>query len=128
MRTTLTTLMALALFAATADAAVVTLDVEYLIVGGGGGGGAGTDNTRSRGGGGGGAGGLLTNVGGTFLQVSDGTYSVIVGDGGAGAGTAGNAGSDGDDSSFYGITALGGGGGGGENQVARSGGVRRWRQ
>ncbi len=96
---------------------------EYLIVGGGGGGGNGSNATRSRGGGGGGAGGLLTNVGGTLLQVVAASHPVEVGAGGA-AGLFETAGSNGGDSSVFGITALGGGGGGGfgSGQPAKIGG------
>jgi hypothetical protein len=89
-------------------------EFEYLIVAGGGGGGNGLGGTGTSGGAGGGAGGLLTNVGGTFLQVGDGSYTVTVGSGGA-AGASGSAGSNGGDSSFAGVTATGGGGGGGNS-------------
>lgn len=77
--------------------------VEYLVVGGGGGGASG----------GGGAGGFLTNVGSAAMTVTPGAHlNVTVGAGGA-AGTGNSTASNGGDSSFNGITALGGGGGGG---------------
>ncbi len=94
---------------------------EYLIVGGGGGGGNGRNGTRNRGGGGGGAGGLRTNVGGALLQVGAASHPVEVGAGGA-AGGFETAGSNGGNSSFFDITALGGGGGAGYLANAGSGG------
>ena len=81
--------------------------VEYLAVaGGGGGGGSGDANTR---GGGGGAGGFVS----TSYNVLSLDYPVLVGSGGA-AGAAGlyNPGSNGSDTSIFGITLAGGGGGG----------------
>jgi hypothetical protein len=84
-------------------------DVEYLIVGGGGGGGRYWA-------GGGGAGGLLTNVGGAPLALTAQSYPVVVGNGGS-AQTSGSSngatGGNGDNSSFVGLTAIGGGGGSG---------------
>ena len=83
--------------------------VEYLVVAGGGGGG-----TR---GGGGGAGGFITSS----LPVSVQSYPVVVGAGGAGGLVSGTAsGSDGRDSSVFGVTAIGGGGGGGGNQASNT--------
>jgi autotransporter-associated beta strand protein len=79
--------------------------VDYLIVAGGGGGGG--DN-----GGGGGAGGMLTNVGGTKLSLSQQNYPVTVGKGGNG-GVTNVGGSNGDNSSIFSLTATGGGGGAG---------------
>jgi hypothetical protein len=79
--------------------------MDVLVVAGGGSGGA-------RVGGGGGAGGLAYSVNKT---VTNGTYSVTVGNGGAavtsvaGVGVAGN---DGEPSAFADLTAVGGGGGG----------------
>jgi hypothetical protein len=75
--------------------------VEYLVVAGGGGGGRG-------GAGGGGAGGLLQ---GTVSVPSAQTLVVTVGTGGASPGGYGDAGSNGTNSVFGGLTALGGGGG-----------------
>ena len=87
--------------------------VNYLIVAGGGGGGGGV-------GGGGGAGGVLS--GNTALS-SGTTYSITVGSGGAGVSDYG-PGADGGNSTFNGLTAIGGGGGGGYSPatVGRPGG------
>tara|TARA_Y100000004_G_scaffold100623_1_gene112756 strand:+ start:1270 stop:3414 length:2145 start_codon:yes stop_codon:yes gene_type:complete len=92
-----------------------TTEVEYLIIGGGGGGGGGDV------GGGGGAGGYRTNVPGAIsgrrssaespMTISAGTFSVVVGDAGLGSSNPDSDGSNGGDSSFNGITSLGGGGG-----------------
>ena len=79
-------------------------EVEYLIVAGGGGGGAET-------GGGGGGGGLFS--GSTTVEVT--SYEINVGDGGS-------AGSNGQSSSFNGITAPGGGRGGRLETNGASGG------
>ena len=73
-------------------------DVEYLVVGGGGGGRAG----------GGAAGAAVTNVGAPVLWL-EGTYEVVVGDGGAGDATGFSA--DGGRSSWSTIDAAGGVGG-----------------
>ena len=88
-----------------------TVDVEYLVIGGGGGGAGGT-----AGGGGGGAGGYRTATG---YALTPGTaYSITVGAGGTGNPTSDGvsaASTDGGDSVFGSITAVGGGGGqGGE--------------
>tara|TARA_B110000240_G_scaffold156314_1_gene173680 strand:- start:100 stop:1533 length:1434 start_codon:yes stop_codon:yes gene_type:complete len=85
--------------------------MDYLIVGGGGGGGG-------RSGGGGGAGGLVYE---TSINISPGTYNVIIGDGGTG-GPSGSIGSNGSNSSVFGKTAVGGGGGGGDPQNGGSSG------
>ena len=89
---------------------VASYPISYLLVAGGGGGG-------SRIGGGGGAGGLLT---GTFASVIPGTpYTVTVGSGGAGNNS--NAqGTNGVNSSVFGLTAIGGGGGATTDSVAGS--------
>jgi hypothetical protein len=84
-----------------------SLPVEYLIVGGGGGGGTNM-------GGGGGGGGVLNGT--TILTPT--TYAITVGAGGAGApsGTGGGhptqSGTNGGNSSFNGLTSIGGGWGG----------------
>jgi hypothetical protein len=91
-------------------------DFEYLIVAGGGPGGVGNSN---EGGGGGGAGGVML---GKLNTLSSGTYPVIVGAGGTGgAGQSQNATNfaNGQNSSAFGLVALGGGAGG--NCVAVSG-------
>lgn len=78
--------------------------VDYVIIGGGGAGG----NSH---GGGGGAGGIVTGS----LNAGKDTYSVVVGSGGDSA--------SGDNSSMFGVTALGGGrGGGGDSGNASDGG------
>ena len=85
-----------------------TAPVEFLLIGGGGGGGWDV-------GGGGGAGGLVHGVDKDF---GIGTYTIVVGEGGAGTSSPGSAGTTGEDSTIVGhpdgtITAQGGGGGGG---------------
>ena len=89
--------------------------VEYLVVAGGGGGGNGYDNA----GGGGGAGGMLLT--GTINVTPGQSYTITVGDGGIGGANAraNNAGTDGENSVFGSITALGGG----KGQGSRTGGV-----
>jgi hypothetical protein len=80
-------------------------EIEYLIVAGGGSGG-------SRHAGGGGAGGLLTG----FTTVTPQSYTITVGAGGVAlfnpGTTTGFNGVNGDNSSAFGLTAVGGGGGG----------------
>lgn len=76
-------------------------NISILVVAGGGGGGSA--------GGGGGAGGLVYN---TAYNVTATSYTVVVGMGGYGGLAKGN-GSDGQNSSFGGIVAVGGGGGAG---------------
>lgn len=80
--------------------------IEYLIVAGGGAGGS-TD--EGVGAGGGGAGQLLTG----FTELSSGTYNISVGEGGSPV-TSPNItnGENGENSSAFGLTAIGGGGGG----------------
>ncbi len=89
--------------------------VEYLVVAGGGGGGNGYDNA----GGGGGAGGMVLT--GTINITPGQSYTITVGDGGVGGANAraNNAGTDGENSVFGSITALGGG----QGQGSRTGGV-----
>ena len=90
---------------------ISNLSVEYLVIGGGGSGGNGNDS------GGGGAGGFRTNVSGatsgrnssaeSAMTLSVTNYPVTVGGGGSRGGQT-----NGSDSSFNGITSLGGGRGG----------------
>lgn len=92
--------------------------VEYLLVAGGG---AGGDTGSSGGGGGGGGGGV---VAGSIVLLPD-TYQVVVGQGGVPQDTASKQ--FGEDSTVFGITAIGGGAGGGSNnprsdEVGGSGG------
>jgi len=83
------------------------LKVDYLIVAGGGGGG-------SRMGGGGGGGGVLAGYCYMKEGTGGGSYTATIGAGGAGnAGVTTWDGSDGGNSTFNGLTAIGGGGGGG---------------
>ena len=104
-------------------------DVEYLIVAGGGGGGSFYSVP-----GGGGAGGYRCSVSGEssgggasaespFSSVSAGSYTVTVGGGGAGAPYNGGA-SNGGNSTFNGITSIGGGRGAtySSNAMPQSGG------
>ena len=81
-------------------------DIDYLIVAGGGGGGA--SLTGLSGGGGGGAGGLLQ---GTEFAVTAQSYSITVGTGAGNAATTSLFADNGNDSTFGGMTAIGGGGG-----------------
>ena len=89
-------------------------DVEYLIVAGGGGSGTG----------GGGAGGYLAATGLTLSAAT--TYGIVVGGGGAG-GSSSTRGTNGVDTTFNSLTAIGGGGGSrndrcGGSEGAQSGG------
>ena len=99
------------LFEAAASGGAV--DVRYLIVAGGAGGGAGL---FGRTGGGGGAGGVRdSEVDGVLPISATGSYPVVVGEGGPGGITGfgnPNRGSNGGNSSFGGLTAIGGGPGG----------------
>jgi hypothetical protein len=105
------------------DEATPPVPLEYLVVAGGGAGG----NASNRAGGGG-AGGLLTNYGGTAIELSQGeTYTVTVGAGGAGSATGGVDGQSGSDSVLSGtgistVTAIGGGGGASNNTGGLDGG------
>lgn len=80
---------------------ILTQTVKALVVAGGGSGG-------STGAGGGGGGGVIYN---DAVEVTNGTYTVAVGAGGATAANQ-NGGSAGANSSFNGLVATGGGGGG----------------
>lgn len=85
--------------------------VEAVVIAGGGGGGG--HGLNDKGGAGGGAGGVVYRS----LYLDKGTYAVTVGAGGSGGGTvnteAGTKGGTGGNSTFAGLTALGGGGGAG---------------
>jgi hypothetical protein len=87
--------------------------VEVLVVAGGGGGGA----DRA---GGGGAGGVIYNS--AYPVIPGNSYLVTVGAGGAGATIDTNKGSNGGNSVFDLLTAIGGGGGGSENTKPGSNG------
>lgn len=84
--------------------------MEVFLVGGGGGGGAADGNCSNGGGGGGGL--ILASV-----EMTKGTYPVIVGRGGIGYQNTDRTGDDGGNSTAFGLTALGGGGGGGGGAV-----------
>jgi hypothetical protein len=97
-----------------------TFNVSYLIVGGGGGGGYGANTSTGNyyiGGGGGGAGGLLTNYGSgpTMTLKLNTSYNLTVGLGGA-------ASTNGQNSTFGQLIAVGGGGGGNNGSDGASGG------
>lgn len=77
-------------------------DIQLLVVGGGGAGGG-------RHGGGGGAGGVIKT---SVKNITAGSYTVTVGNGGSAVVNADAAGGAGGNSSVFGITAIGGGGGG----------------
>jgi hypothetical protein len=98
-------------YSTTVSAPTLT-QVDVFLVGGGGGGGGG--QIFQGGGGGGGGGGVVYRAGHSIALLSA-SLPVIVGSGGAG-GIGGNTtpvlGTNGGDSSFAGLTALGGGGGG----------------
>ena len=79
-------------------------NIEYLVIGGGGGGGGTASSTAA---GAGGAGGLLSGTANASVQ----NYSIVVGNGGMGGG-ANVRGSQGGNTSAFGLTAIGGGGGG----------------
>lgn len=89
------------------------VNIEYLVIAGGGGGSA-------NGGGGGGAGGLLY---GTRSVPAFTTYNVVVGDAGNFAGSSTLSGTNGGNSIFDNITAIGGGGGAGRDTVVNAPGV-----
>ena len=107
-----------------------TDDIEYIVLAGGGGGGGGDVGC------GGGAGGYRANVRGfpsggganaeEAMSISPGSYPVVVGDGGQGSNSSPSDADSGQDSSFNGITSLGGGGGAswgsGTGRVGGSGG------
>ena len=102
---------------------VPNLEVEYLIIGGGGSGGV-SANSGGGAAGGGGAGGYRESLPfGTEarLNLNATSYGVTVGLGGASRSGTGN-GNQGGNSSFAGITSLGGGYGGGNGANGNSGG------
>lgn len=95
--------------------------VQALTVAGGGGGGAGSTGSQL-GGGGGGAGGLIYSSSVTVIPGT--TYLVVVGQGGGGGITGTSAGTNGQNSSFANLIAIGGGYGGvrGVSETGGSGG------
>ncbi|GFH47586.1 hypothetical protein CTEN210_04061 [Chaetoceros tenuissimus] len=104
-----------------------TRDVEFLIIAGGGSGGIATVNNDC-GGGGGGAGGYISSVVGESsgggcspvgkATVTSGSYSIVVGAGGAAVVGSNMAGLSGENSSAFGHTAIGGGGGSNRDSIA----------
>lgn len=92
--------------------------VEYLIVAGGGPGGN-AFSSSPRYGGGGGAGGLIVGS----IGLSEGTYEILVGEGGVRSSAHNAYGTDGEPSSAFGIEALGGGSGGNTGSGFRDGRV-----
>lgn len=91
--------------------------IEYLIVGGGGGGAGSTPRTEA--GGGGGGGGVIHKSG----FISNGSYPVVVGEGGGSSDTVNqNTAGNGGNSSIFGETAFGGGGAGSQNIDGANGG------
>jgi hypothetical protein len=93
---------------------VGSLTIEYLIIAGGGGGGR--SASTGFGAGGGGAGGYLSST--TTLDPNT-SYPVNVGNGGNGATTDNDTGFQGGNSTFNGLTAIGGGGGRRDNNSGR---------
>lgn len=90
------------------------LDVDFLILGGGGGGG----QSSLGGGGGGGAGGLIIDS----ISLLPGSYSITIGLGGNSGATNGGNGFNGEDTTAFERTALGGGGGGNYQTIGLAGG------
>ena len=85
-----------------------TMNIRYLVIAGGGGAGYAS----------GGAGGFQEGT----MTIGPGTYQITVGRGGNGRGGDGSVGDNGENSSFYTITSLGGGGGGNRYANGRTGG------
>lgn len=87
--------------------------ITSLLVAGGGAGDAGSPNPNNASGGGGGAGGVLST---SNQPITIGSYPVVIGLGGASTGASGQ------NSTFNGLTAIGGGNGGGNGGTASTGG------
>jgi hypothetical protein len=108
------------LFMATDNLVVTTAPATDALVTAiaGGGGGGGSDGRRADFGGGGGAGGVVKDK---AVTMSDGTYAITIGVGGAGGAGGGNQGTNGGNTIFSNsggtalVTANGGGGGGSGN-------------
>jgi hypothetical protein len=99
-----------------------SVQIDYLLIGGGGAGGSVNNSLLNRGfdyAGGGGAGGYIS--GSTLLSSRIQPYSFNVGKGGLSGGTNAN-GNNGGDTTFLGLTAIGGGGGAGLNNPGLEGG------
>ena len=109
-----------------AEGATVSSAVDYLIIAGGGGGGSSyysAGHGSSSGGGGGGAGGLIT---GQVSKAGGVTYPIVIGAGGGGGARNnynGSPGIIGNNSSVFGLTAIGGGrGAADQNSASETGG------
>jgi hypothetical protein len=99
-----------------------SVQIDYLLIAGGGAGGSVNQALLNRGfdyAGGGGAGGYIS--GSTLLSSRIQPYSFNVGKGGLSGGTNAN-GNNGGDTTFLGLTAIGGGGGAGLNNPGLDGG------
>lgn len=99
-----------------------SVQIDYLLIGGGGAGGSVNNSLLNRGfdyAGGGGAGGYIS--GSTLLSSRIQPYSFNVGKGGLSGGTNAN-GNNGGNTTFLGLSALGGGGGAGVNSNGLEGG------
>jgi hypothetical protein len=92
--------------------------VDVLVVAGGGGGGSSLSGLNKGCGGGGGAGGLVFEE---DFAISTGDYTVEVGAGGDKQTSLAKKGNNGDDSTAFGLTAIGGGGGGAGNDSGSDG-------
>lgn len=96
----------------------ITVPISTILIAGGGGGGGGSAGA------GGGAGGLLYQA--SYSAVPQ-TYSIVIGAGGlgksgqSGPGSGGDWGDNGENTTAFGYTAIGGGGGGGEDATRRAG-------
>lgn len=97
----------------TPSSITISGDFGILLIGGGGSGGTGSNYAC----GGGGGGGYVYSTG---LTINAGSYSVVIGNGGATV--SGGIGSNGGNTTFSGLTAYGGGGGGFPNVGGASGG------
>jgi hypothetical protein len=94
-------------------------EVEYLVIGGGGAGGStGTTSDGVDGTGGGGAGGFVEGT----ISLTNQSYAVSVGAGGANVSRGVVRGENGGNSTFSTFTAIGGGGGGGYRLTGNAGG------
>ena len=93
--------------------------LQVLVVAGGGGGAGANTPTTDNAVAGGGAGGLIFN---STYSLAAGNYNVIVGSGGAGGPAGSNFGTNGMNSSFDTLIAVGGGGGGKQSNMGLNGG------
>ena len=96
--------------------------VDVLLVGGGGSGGTGnkTNSSSADAAGGGGAGGMIAEQNKSIAASTN--FSIVVGSGGSANTNQNTAGVSGNNSSGFGLTAIGGGGGGQPNTNGQTGG------